>query len=551
MNKLSYPEMPTETNRKQPFNIEQWVQILRGIESLAQTGKMSYSSAHDSLTGRMDKDEREHFDRWVKFYKANNPPLYAMGGFYYTGDEGYVLPIPKSNFESATDVNLARDLEAIEETKKKEEENNRKQKVKQTKKRLVSRLDSVEKLIRSEEGQELIDDEYDFFVEAIYDLKKKVHKLTIASTNFLEDLIIRHAGQCNKKGFGKSAVFFAKLADSVRDESELISKFACNVKFNDITTPSFLNLLSLAEDPKPSDQKPNDQKTITPPTPPSNDSTSQNGSNPVDELKKKVDPTLEVKQDKQNAIDDVRIDLEQLPRENRFDEVEYGSSANSLNNFANIELDLISLADEVPASKTNLKNYLLKQKIPEIKTKDVQLKPENNFDVILDSALKNVRIEDIIEKLESISNIHHIREISRQLALVDIMLQVLGLSGLFPSLSEAMNKSLESSNYISSRVDEILANLRSIIGKNTIELEKEPTIVDDNVKKVRDELTSQKDRDEERKRARKEVENQRLDEVSPGTNEENIELAEEPTVSPNIKPTPAPIPKPEITQSKI
>ena len=80
-----------------------------------------------------------------------------------------------------------------------------------------------------------------------------------------------------------------------------------------------------------------------------------------------------------------------------------------------------------------------------------------------DFDLENVTIEDVIAKLEALSNLYKNREISRQLSLVDLMMDKLGIASFFPALSEATRSSLESNQYGLSRIEGILSRLRGSI----------------------------------------------------------------------------------------
>ena len=81
-------------------------------------------------------------------------------------------------------------------------------------------------------------------------------------------------------------------------------------------------------------------------------------------------------------------------------------------------------------------------------------------DSLIEKALANVTVKDIISKLEELAGIFKNREISRQLAVIDLMMDAVGIAAFFPNLAEATNKSLESNQYTLTRVEDILAKLR-------------------------------------------------------------------------------------------
>lgn len=77
-----------------------------------------------------------------------------------------------------------------------------------------------------------------------------------------------------------------------------------------------------------------------------------------------------------------------------------------------------------------------------------------------EAALANIKVEDVIIKLEAVANIFRTREVSRQLAMIDLMMDRLGIASYFPSLAEASAKQLEGTQYALTRIEDILSKLR-------------------------------------------------------------------------------------------
>jgi hypothetical protein len=145
-----------------------------------------------------------------------------------------------------------------------------------------------------------------------------------------------------------------------------------------------------------------------------------------------------------------------------------------------------------------------------------------NFDTIIDAAFANLTVDDVIAKLEDLAKIFKVREIPRQLSIVDMMLDSLGLASFFPSLSEATNKALESNNYISTRVEDILSKLRGSTTSNDINLrgtdEENPAVAG-----IKNKLQQDADKEKARKQMRKDQENAELDNQAKQTPEVEIE----------------------------
>jgi hypothetical protein len=81
----------------------------------------------------------------------------------------------------------------------------------------------------------------------------------------------------------------------------------------------------------------------------------------------------------------------------------------------------------------------------------------------LDKAFENITVKDVAKRLQALSTVFKNREIARQLSIIDLMLDKLGIAGLFPQLAEATKSALESNQYSSIRIEEVLSKLMSVI----------------------------------------------------------------------------------------
>ena len=167
----------------------------------------------------------------------------------------------------------------------------------------------------------------------------------------------------------------------------------------------------------------------------------------------------------------------------------------------------------------------------------------SSFDGAIDNALKNVTINDVVQKLESLAKIFKTREVPRQLAFVDMMLDTLGISSFFPSLAEATNKSLESNQYVLTRIEDILSKLRGTMASDEIDLSAEnPASQTPEMQALKNKLQNQEDNDKAKKKMRKELEDKKLQEQSKEEPEVEIEedLSQPTEVAPaSAQPPPA------------
>ena len=84
----------------------------------------------------------------------------------------------------------------------------------------------------------------------------------------------------------------------------------------------------------------------------------------------------------------------------------------------------------------------------------------NKSDIAIENAFKNVTIDDVIARLEQVAILHKNRPVSRELSIVDLMMQELGIASYFPNLAEASKSALDSNQYVLTRIEDILAKLR-------------------------------------------------------------------------------------------
>lgn len=122
---------------------------------------------------------------------------------------------------------------------------------------------------------------------------------------------------------------------------------------------------------------------------------------------------------------------------------------------------------EMPIEELSSLDQLPKEEKPLLEITEDEPPAENAMhqksDDVFDAALADITIHDVISRLESLANLFRTREIPRQLAIIDLMMNQLGISTFFPALAEASSKSLDSNQYALTRVEEILSKLRGAV----------------------------------------------------------------------------------------
>jgi hypothetical protein len=125
-----------------------------------------------------------------------------------------------------------------------------------------------------------------------------------------------------------------------------------------------------------------------------------------------------------------------------------------------------------------------------------------------------------------------------------MMLDSLGLASFFPSLSEATNKALESNNYISTRVEDIISKLRGAMETKDIDLRGNEQENNPAVQGIKNTLKQNEDKEKARKEQRKQQQNSELDNAQKETPEveisEDLAVPEAPIKPPAPKIPPAP-----------
>lgn len=121
---------------------------------------------------------------------------------------------------------------------------------------------------------------------------------------------------------------------------------------------------------------------------------------------------------------------------------------------------LASVCSKLTNTITDLLQLASEDKINDIVKTAAIIDVEND---VIEKALEGITIQDVINRLQALSKVFKNREISRQLFIIDLMLDKLGISGFFPQLAEATKSALESNQYSQNRIEEVLSKLISAV----------------------------------------------------------------------------------------
>jgi len=560
----AYPNFDSFQYIPGQHNINKWLQSIHQLYKMEKEGSGRVKSIRQVTSG-WNIMETYDFLNWLRYYESGAHMKYKMAQLWYeNGAPGYFLhvkPDPVKEQEapvSGHDIDFARD--------KADNDSEKRETIEKQRNKIIGRLDSAEKLLRSRDGQMFAGSELEALMEAIYQLKKKIQLVNKVSTStrLYEDMIVRQANVLHRDGFVKAAAFmFDTVAQANNPPPEGTGK------------PGGINVLPPPDPPEspsaplhpgapgglpsmgpgmsqnapaatgvpnagPNDNSPN-LKGMGPaptgttgngvPTPvPQEDDIKSPGLN---DFLEKIDTGNITSYDKSHGEDDNlevedTIDVSAIEDEIMVTEAQLAPPE-----------DLPMTDKPAPAKPPRESRIAPATETPlEVTEDDVAQPPKgedtpsptaSEFDAKIDSVFANVTITDVVAKLEDLSKVFKNREIPRQLGVVDMMLDSLGIASYFPSLSEATNKALESNNYISTRVDDILSKLRGSIEGSKVDLKGDGGSTRPEVVGIKNKLTQDADKEKQRKQQRKEQEAAELTTPGgePGKETPKVEMAED------------------------
>jgi hypothetical protein len=457
--KIAYPNYDYRAVPGQR-DTQKWIQTVRDIYYKESQGVPRIRAIRQATT---DWNVVETFDflNWLRFYEEGAHLKYKTAQLWYESP-GYYLP---NKPEKSTN-----DLNAIKDNI--EEDAERKRTIEKQRQKLISRLNSAEKILCSPDGQLFAGKDLEALVEAIYLLKKKIQLINkkSTSTRLYEDMIIREANVLCKRGFILASDALHRIAQGLMPVPP-----APDSPEKGSGTAGGLPSMGPGMPQTPPESAPNDVSVIP-----------QAKSKGISEFLEGLE-TSKLTVDDELEVEDPDASLE----------------------VADIEDDLIIEAQEIPVPlpAADVPPTTPSPEEPlEVMEEDVPpAEPEKSkdFNHMIDDAFSQITIEDVVAKLEDLAKIFKTREIPRQLAIVDMMLDSLGLASFFPSLSEAANKAIESNNYIATRVEDIISKLRGTMETQQLDLRGDGKPLSPEMTAFQQSLERQEAREKARKSTRK------------------------------------------------
>jgi len=558
--KLAYPNVSTDIRLSKVYNIQAWTEAAKNLHVLIANGHTD-SEAFSKVTANWSKAERDNFSQWMRYYQEGSHMKYKMAQYYIPqgsdthdaadtqqGYPGYYLPLNKPKDINYANNKLMEDESRLMEAEKKQKEIDSMNK---TRSDLAKRLYSLERLIVSDRGANILKEEVSEAIDILNKLKNTLFKYRKAGLQ--KSVILRYADSSMSNGLVKTASLLYSFAEETKEDPKAPKSanappadHNAPVPGESLSAPTVSTTLAPNTNSTSSPVAPT-SATLTPPppNPTPGQETTQAISSPTTPGAESQESNVE------KFLDHLKSDDVSLSDDDGFDSFEDDDgltiTAQDMGNALQPEQPINKPIGDKPLITPPIGKPPIQPKPEAIEAPKETIEKTDGFDGLIDAAFSNIKVEDVIARLENLAKIFKNRELGRQLAIVDMMLDKLGLASFFPSLAEAMKSSLESNQYCQGRVEEILAKLRGVVGqdKNVSEIPsllKSDESVDPSVQGIKDKLQEGDKVEEDRKRARKEKSNKEIDSTM-GKPELEVTLPEEPEMIPE-----SPAPKPPVPQ---
>lgn len=423
------------------YNLDNWKQLFSKIYSLSSSG-YDYNEAFKLATSEMDDLEKNDFRHWLKFYQENTHMKYKMAQNFQNFpmsnvDTMSMFPAPKEPDVSKDDI-IKKKINSI-----------------------ISRLQSAEKLATNPEVREVLSKSLQIplykWLEELHLIKRYIQTAKISNAKTLDDLIVKHAYKIYILGYPVAAEEFKKFAQVAPTTEEPAAEAPAEAPAAD-AAPAAPAGDAMVPSPSPG--------PTAGPLPGIPIPTDPNAAGlPAPEIGSDLSESLEEDVDKKSPLDKL---IDNLNFNDTNDVIgPEGDDDDPLAEIVVTAQEVNQMAEQpVPPQQRHIKQPAQVQQEPEEKEQYASTVMHKKTDDLIEAALGQVSVKDIIYRLESLVNLFRTREIPRQLAIVDLMMDHLNLSSFFPTLAEASSKTLESNQYALTRIEEILSKLKGSI-KNT------------------------------------------------------------------------------------
>ncbi len=484
--KKAYPQDEQSLFVDSPHNINKWMKSMQEVYAISPL--LGWTQAFNKTTAGWDDMEKSDFKKWISFYQEDAHHKYKTAQLYLENGGAFIPNIDHlkaklpgrepdmSSFMVSQDINNAQEKElqkAIVERKIQS---------------LIGRLNSAEKIATNPQVQlalkKCLHMGVDEWVSLLQKLKREIQlaPTRITSSNLIEDIIYKNANQAYARGYKGAARLLIKMAQ-VAPATNIPAPGGIPPMTPGVT-PGAVQPLAPKD---PSSAAPNGDMVGTP-----------DDKNAISEFLANI-----------NNADILNIEDEEL--DNDGDEASITVTAQAVSGAEDLPLSPNPAPHPDPKPRPPIAPATpAAPNTPELEVSEDEAPSELASGDPFDQALSNVKVKDIVTRLEGIASMFKNRQIARQLSIIDLMMDKVGIAPFFPGLGEAMKSALESNQYCQTRVEEILAKLRGTITTPMSEhLEGEVSGQNDlEEDQIKSQLAQQEQAEQARKERRKMIQEQ-------------------------------------------
>lgn len=427
----------------------------------AESARVGWKNAFDQVTNNWDVMEKLDFKSWMQFYQESAHQKYKTAQFapkYIDNGPGSFIPLDavRSTLPRSPDMGAFNEQQSLDAARTKEqEEAQRKELVTLRLRSLISRLNAADKLATIPEVQKelnkVLPNGVQQWLAALQELKREIQLMPIrvSSVSLVEDLIYKNANRLVDAGNKPAALVFLKLAQMGMASTPAATNPMGVTPMNPIDTTMGGQPMGMGDGPAPSL---GGGPLGVPPV-----GAIDSGADPVKD-KTMQDFVKSLSEPDDNDVSESDDDLvvedgEELTATAQAAPMQpSGQPSKQTPEELQVTENDLAPQEPLPADVADPSGAELVPDNPQV----IQQDP-------FDMALANVKVSDIIARLESVASMFKNRKIARELSVIDLMMDKMGIATFFPTLGEAMRSALESNQYCQSRVEEVLAKLRGSV----------------------------------------------------------------------------------------
>ncbi len=486
--KKAYPQDWHGSTILPVYDVRRWMKAMRDI--YAKAAKIgSFNQALQDVTQNWGDMEKIDFKYWLRFYQEGNQNRYKIARHIPSTEGGYYLPV-QSDLVAELPMPPP-DINFVPDTKHQPDINDVRSNIEKQRSKIISRLNAAEKLLSSLDGQFFAGEDQEYMLKLLQDLKRKVqtaNKIRVRSSLF-EDYIFRTANLLNAQGKQRAAVFFYKIAQ------QQVPSDPTAALLGDAPAPAAESVPIDAQpgDIQPGEAQPDFGELGAMPAPPGESVAKANTRAAFKEFNQLLETGIaDMPEAGVEPATSSVVDLTSMT----------GTASDDDDG------DIVVYAQELPEEPLAAP--------PEAQPAAPGAEqPPAQIDDVIEGALKNITVQDVVRRLELLSGLFKKREIARQLVIIDMMMDRLGIGTFFPSLGEATRSALESNQYVATRLEDVLSKLRGSLDARKSEkfIDQElsaPTPTAPGAEGVAQNLEQQQQEEAERKERRREREEQKL-----------------------------------------